>query len=126
MRYCTRARVYCGTRSPNDYQPVLVTDIVDGSLDPLPLDPSLKLRQHSPTGFAWGYLGSGPAQLALAILLDATGDEELAQRHYMSFKEDFVARWPEKWLITTSDIDAWMEFEEEVASWPIAARQSVA
>ncbi|MCK4554525.1 hypothetical protein KAU19_06245, partial [Candidatus Parcubacteria bacterium] len=25
---------------------------------------------HSPDGFAWGYGGSGPAQLALAILIE--------------------------------------------------------
>ena len=28
---------------------------------------SLAVRNHSPTGPAWGYDGSGPAQLALAI-----------------------------------------------------------
>jgi len=45
---------YVGTFSPNDgtYQ---VT--VDGR----PLDPRLDLFNHAPTGFAWGYLGSGPA-----------------------------------------------------------------
>lgn len=34
------------------------------------IDPaeSLAVRNHSPTGFAWGYGGSGPAQLALAVL----------------------------------------------------------
>jgi len=32
---------------------------------------SLKKRNHSPTGFNWGYIGSGPSQLALALLLDA-------------------------------------------------------
>jgi hypothetical protein len=43
--------------------------LVDGvKLDP---KPSQKLRNHSPDGFAWGYPGSGPAQLALAILLRA-------------------------------------------------------
>src|SRR5262245_1194599 len=31
----------------------------------------LDLRSHSPTGFEWGYGGSGPAQLALALLADA-------------------------------------------------------
>ena len=36
-------------------------------LDPFP---SQAVRNHSPTGFAWGYGGSGPAQLALAILID--------------------------------------------------------
>jgi len=30
---------------------------------------SQKVRNHSPDGFAWGYGGSGPAQLALAICL---------------------------------------------------------
>ena len=40
------------------------------------LDPRRDLRNHSPTGYAWGYSGSGPAQLALAILCDALGDDE--------------------------------------------------
>lgn len=46
----------------------------------------LDLRSHSPTGFAWGYLGSGPAQLALAILCDVY-DDETALAHYQRFKE---------------------------------------
>ena len=29
--------------------------------------PSLALRNHSPTGFAWGHGGSDPAQLALTL-----------------------------------------------------------
>ena len=33
-----------------------------------PLHKRLDLANHSPTGFSWGYGGSGPAQLALAIL----------------------------------------------------------
>ena len=37
----------------------------------LSLERSRKLRHHSPTGFSWGYHGGGPAQLALALLLDA-------------------------------------------------------
>lgn len=38
---------------------------------PLPL--RLDLFNHSPDGFEWGYGGSGPAQLALAILADFLG-----------------------------------------------------
>lgn len=38
----------------------------DGS--PLPL--RLDVARRSPTGFEWGYGGSGPHQLALALLLD--------------------------------------------------------
>ena len=40
-------------------------------LDGKYLDParSQKAWNHSPDGFNWGYGGSGPAQLALAIML---------------------------------------------------------
>lgn len=56
------------------------------------LDPRLDLRNHSPSGFAWGYSGSGPAQLALAILCDALGEDERAERLYQPFKDATVAR----------------------------------
>jgi hypothetical protein len=46
----------------------------------------LELANHSPTGFEWGYGGSGPAQLALALLADCLKDHELALRFYQSFK----------------------------------------
>lgn len=51
------------------------------------------LRNHSPDGASWGYSGSGPAQLALALLAHATGDDELAQKLYQRFKVDVVSRW---------------------------------
>jgi hypothetical protein len=42
------------------------------------LPPRLDLFNHSPTGFNWGYSGSGPAQLALAILADHFGHNPVA------------------------------------------------
>jgi hypothetical protein len=59
----------------------------------LKLGKSLSMVDHSPTGFAWGYGGSGPAQLALAILLEVAG-KDLALRHYQRFKWDYVSQWP--------------------------------
>lgn len=56
-----------------------------------PLPPRLDLFNHSPSGFAWGFMGSGPAQLALAILADATGDDAFAVRHHQDFKADIIA-----------------------------------
>ena len=70
------------------------------------LDPaaSQRLHNHSPDGFEWGYGGSGPAQLALAILLDAglrhypvDVDRRVdaiagAMRLYQEFKRLHVAR----------------------------------
>lgn len=73
----------------------------------LPITPSLKIRSHSPSGFNWGYGGSGPAQLALAILLDYFGDRVKAQRLYQSFKFRTVASWPQDkgWKITGAEIE---------------------
>jgi hypothetical protein len=51
-----------------------------------PLRLRLDLNNHSPTGFEWGYAGSGPAQLALAILADALNDDERALRLHQKFK----------------------------------------
>jgi len=44
------------------------------------------------SGFEWGYGGSGPAQLALALLLDYTDDEAVALDHYQEFKTEVVSQ----------------------------------
>ena len=59
-----------------------------------PLDPRYDLRNHSPTGFAWGYGGSGPAQLALALCADALGDDGRAEGVYQEVKFRLVAGLP--------------------------------
>lgn len=71
--------------------------------------PSQKVWNHSPDGFQWGYGGSGPAQLALALLLDVTGDSELSVRLHQAFKREFVASWGEKWEITNEEIESWVK-----------------
>jgi hypothetical protein len=70
--------------------------------------PSQKLYNHSPDGFNWGYGGSGPAQLALALLYDVTGDQELSIKEHQHFKRTFVAGWGDEWQITTEEIEAWL------------------
>lgn len=67
--------------------------------------------RHSPTGFAWGYGGSGPADLALSILADYLGDLRLAEDLYQSFKSDKVAKWPQDkpWRLTGQEIEEWLE-----------------
>jgi hypothetical protein len=71
--------------------------------------PSQKLWNHSPDGFQWGYGGSGPAQLALALLFDVTNDSELSVRLHQAFKRDFVAGWGEQWEISTEQINYWIK-----------------
>lgn len=55
------------------------------------LPPRNDLLNHSPDGFEWGYSGSGPAQLALAILAKVTGDDQFAVKHHQQFKTDLIA-----------------------------------
>ncbi len=64
---------------------------------------------HSPDGFQWGYAGSGPAQLALALLLDVGLKAGPAMRYHQAFKRDFVAKWGLKWQLTTEEINRWLE-----------------
>lgn len=72
-----------------------------------PLHPRLEVHNHSPTGFEWGYGGSGPAQLALALLADHFGDPHRALALYQEFKRMVVANLAyERWTLTAADIDA--------------------
>jgi len=63
----------------------------DVSVDGVPLNPRLDLWNHSPSGFEWGYAGSGPAQLALALLADCLGDDQEAVEWHEDFKAAVVA-----------------------------------
>lgn len=64
---------------------------------------------HSPTGFEWGYAGSGPADLALNILLAVSGDPEWSKRQHQHFKEQFLAALPsEGGTITKKELDEYV------------------
>lgn len=64
-------------------------------IDGIELTPerSQKLHNHSPDGFSWGFGGSGPAQLALALLLEYL-PPELATRWYQEFKWAILSHIP--------------------------------
>lgn len=65
--------------------------------------------RHSPTGFEWGYLGSGPADLAANILALFLALKE-AWRLHQRFKHDFVARIPQPGgEILVVDIRRWID-----------------
>jgi len=74
------------------------------------LDPRLDLRNHSPTGFEWGFCGSGPAQLALAILADHCDNMDEALEFYQRFKWAVIAELPRlNWTLNTRQIDEAIE-----------------
>jgi len=59
--------VFCGTKDRvNGDTDVRLVSETEGWEIPLPL--CLEVMNHSPTGFEWGYSGSGPTQLATAIV----------------------------------------------------------
>lgn len=57
--------------------------------------PSQKIHNHSPDGFNWGYGGSGPGQLALAVCLELLKNETAACGVYHKFKWNFIAKLPQ-------------------------------
>ena len=70
------------------------------------LNPRHDLWNHSPTGFEWGYGGSGPAQLALAILADHLGNDQQAFDFHHRFKWAVTAELPGRgWTLTSQEID---------------------
>jgi len=73
--------------------------------------PSLEIQNHSPDGFAWGYFGSGPAQLALAILFEETASAEFAEKHYQLFKQQVIAGLPndKSWTLTSAQVQRWID-----------------
>ena len=88
-------KIYKGTRDVNG---IRVT--VNGE----PLDPRTDLRDFRADGFEWGYDGSGPRQLAFAMLADMDGSEAAFQR-YRDFTTDVIAEMDDDvWSMTSEDI----------------------
>ena len=95
-------KVYHGKRTDSGAE----VTVTDGAVT-RPLDPRFDLRSHSPTGFEWGYGGSGPAQLALALAADALGDDDLARRVYQPLKFKVVgALADDAWTLTEDQVTA--------------------
>jgi hypothetical protein len=103
--------IYQGTR---DSQVGAAPVLVDGE----PLDPRNDLMNHSPLGFQWGYGGSGPAQLALAILAHhfrqkgmrpRLADDRAVQLH-QAFKFAVIGRIQmDRWNLTTFQVEREIE-----------------
>lgn len=98
--------VYKGVRKTDE-------EIVTKNGSKLSPKPSQEICNHSPDGFSWGYPGSGPAQLALALLYDVTGDKELSETYHHVFKWEHVNRWEDTWEITDEEIKEWLEAVEK-------------
>lgn len=90
-------KVYRGYRSPRG---AIVE--VNGT----PLAPANLPGHDVDLAFEWGYNGSGPDHLALAILADCLG-EESALVVSREFKRKFVAGFDDVWEVSEEEIRAW-------------------
>ena len=78
------------------------------TIDGLPLPLHLDIAHRSPTGHEWGFWGSGPAQLALAILMTVTDADE-AKRRYEAFRRSVIVRiTKDSWTLTTVQVEEWL------------------
>lgn len=106
---------YVGTVSDMDWSVTVEGTYLDDDGKPAvphALDPRLDIVNHSPDGFSWGYYGSGPAQLALAILADATnGHPTYALANYQAFKREVISGLDKDrgFTIGLDDVVDWME-----------------
>lgn len=83
-------------------------------------EPLRHVVYYSPTGFSWGYLGSGPSDLAISILCDhfneVPSSRQLsagsfhANKHWQAFLRDFVAGWRfrDGFTIESNAIEEWL------------------
>jgi len=71
-----------------------------------PLEPRFDLANFSPDGLSWGYGGSGPSQLAVAMLMEVLGDWNRVAPLWGRFCDRFVARLPRgaNWTADGGDI----------------------
>lgn len=78
------------------------------------VDASQKIQNHSPDGYSWGYVGSGPSQLSLALLVDAGLDTSRAMALHKLFLWRVVSGWDIDggWKITTDEICQWVANNE--------------
>lgn len=108
-------KTYIAQRPPDDEVGDCRVVVEDGAGGARPLR---HFPLHSPGGFEWGYGGSGPADLALAILADHLGelpDRRSNTRAYalrQRFKWRFIAGAPRAgFRLTSGEIAAWLQQE---------------
>lgn len=94
-------RKYIGTRREGC---ALVSVIEAGNIRRA-LRPGFEFVKHSPSGFEWGYGGSGPAQLAFALLLDHCQAPGPALMFHQDFKWNVISKFGDDWELTTDEIE---------------------
>lgn len=95
-------QVFIGTRVPGGRNRVVVREgVIEREL------PHLML--HSPDGFEWGYHGSGPLDLARALVAFLMGTRVPSARIYRQVLREFVAHLEgDEWRATDQEVWFWV------------------
>lgn len=81
----------------------------------------LREPKHSPTGFEFGYAGSGPSELARQMLWHHYGEEPQPACYNAFMAEALVSREPnDDFVITNTQIDDWVELWKSEADFRFA------
>lgn len=92
-----------------------------------PITESHRVKKISDS-FNWGYVGSGPLQLSLALLLDRM-DKKYAISGYAAFCQDCVCHMGISWELAEQEIQGWIEgkldAEYFLEKWNRNARRGV-
>lgn len=101
-------KVYKGYRDNNGTAHVDVLDLIETGVITSSLN---HVVRHSPTGFEWGYHGSGPSELARCILLDMGYPEQKVDMVYQEFKRWRIAEYDQQqgWELHADSIKIWWE-----------------
>jgi len=96
------------------YKGSRTAQVISVTVDDVPLQPRLDLRALSANGYEWGYVGSGPYQLALDILAHEFGARR-ALGNYRSFCENTIARLKsDGWVLEGDQIEQSLQGVVEV------------
>lgn len=123
------SKIYTGTRTNNSVE---VSVFIDKNTSKARKHPLRHIPFHSATkgDLNWGYGGSGPADLALAILVDYFKErapsegyraraecntwmvKSKAWKYHQEFKWHFVAQFEDEWELCDTQIEAWLKEQE--------------
>lgn len=93
-------RQFTGVRQADGRCRVYLDDVDNPSAPRQRLRPRRGRDSHAPTGFEWGSGGSGPAELARALVVVVTGEMAPSPRLYQTLKARLVQMLPEAgWVL---------------------------
>lgn len=108
--------IFASTRSQNDFFDTHTYYWTQGE-HPMELPLLLNYCNHSPTGFEWGYVGSGPAQLAWVVTYMTLMIETEVSREFARATADLYHQGIHHQIIAGLPTDGWQISGKTILDW---------